>query len=167
MNRLFPVILFCITQPIFGIVSFAPLARADLFGDPNNSFEIEFVTIGNPGNPGDPTGSPFLGGVVGITYRMGKYEISESMVNTANALGGLGISIDNRGPDKPATSVSWFEAAQFVNWLNTSTGNVPAYKFDPNGVFQLWDPNDAGYNANNRYRNNLTKYVLPSADEWF
>ncbi len=33
--------------------------KADTFGsDPNNMFEIEFVTIGNPGNADDTTGDP-------------------------------------------------------------------------------------------------------------
>lgn len=148
-------------------------ATADSFGtDPNNVFQIQFVAIGDPGNIADTTGDPNPAGAVPYAYRIGKYEISESMIDKANAqsvLDGnpLGITIDNRGPDKPATSVSWFEAAQFVNWLNTSTGNFPAYNFDPNGDFQLWDPNDAGYDASNPFRNTQTKYFLPSADEWY
>jgi formylglycine-generating enzyme required for sulfatase activity len=88
------------------------------------------------------------------------------MIDKANALGGLGITKDTRGPDYPATSVTWFEAAKFVNWLNTSTGSVPAYKFDANGSFQLWQPSDAGYDATNLYRNKLAAYFLPSLNEW-
>jgi len=52
---------------------------------------------------------------VPYSYRIGKYEISEQMIDKANALGGLGITKDSRGPDKPATNVTWFEAAKFVN----------------------------------------------------
>jgi formylglycine-generating enzyme required for sulfatase activity len=141
--------------------------RADTFGSGANSFSIEFVTIGDPGNPADTTGSPNPVGSVPYAYRIGKFEISEQMIDKANALGGLGLTIDARGPDKPATSVSWFEAARFVNWLNTSTGNAPAYKFDAMGEFQLWSPSDAGYDANNLFRNSLAKYSLPSADEWY
>ena len=63
------------------------------------------------------------------SYRMGKFEISEQMIDKANAEGGLGITKDTRGLNKPATSVSWNEAATFVNWLNTSTLHTPAYKF--------------------------------------
>ena len=33
-------------------------AFADVFGSGTNEFEIEFVTIGNPGNPPDLTGNP-------------------------------------------------------------------------------------------------------------
>ena len=80
--------------------------------------------------------------------------------------GGLGVTQHSRGANKPATRVSWFEAAAFVNWLNTSTGNTPAYKFVV-GSFQLWAPGDAGYDANNLFRNSQAKYFLPSTDEWY
>jgi formylglycine-generating enzyme required for sulfatase activity len=86
---------------------------------------------------------------------------------TAN---GLAITKDNRGVNKPATSVSWNEAARFVNWLNTSTGNPAAYKFATGGVndnIALWTSGDAGYDASNPYRNSLAKYVLPSSNEWY
>jgi formylglycine-generating enzyme len=62
--------------------------------------------------------------------------------------------------------VTWYEAAKFVNWLNTSTGNAPAYKFDGSGNFQLWQTTDAGYDPNNLYRNKLAKYILPTIHEW-
>ena len=148
------------------------VARADQFGDPNHTFAIEFVTIGDAGNAADTTGDPNPAGAVPYTYRIGKYEISEQMINKANAQSALdgdplGITIDARGPDKPATRASWFEAARFVNWLNTSTGNLPAYNFDPNDTFQLWEAGDAGYNPNNKFRNTLARYFLPSADEWY
>ncbi len=137
---------------------------ADTFGNGANSFQIDFVTIGNPGNP--PDANPNPAGAVLYEYRIGKYEISEQMIDKANALGGLGITKDTRGSDYPARSVTWYEAAKFVNWLNTSTGSVPAYKFDASGTFQLWQSTDAGYDATNLYRNKLAAYFLPSLDEW-
>ena len=137
---------------------------ADTFGSGANSFDVDFVTIGNPGNP--PDANPNPAGAVPYSYRIGKYEISEQMIDKANAVGGLGITKDTRGPDYPATSVTWYEAAKFVNWLNTSSGSVPAYKFDSSGNFQLWTPSDAGYDSTNLYRNKLAKYFLPSIHEW-
>ncbi|MAT71026.1 MAG: hypothetical protein CMJ58_16050 [Planctomycetaceae bacterium] len=142
-------------------------AQADTFGSGAHAFEIELVTIGAPGNAADTTGAPNPAGAVAYAYRIGRYEISERMINAANALGGLGITQINRGPDKPATDVSWYEAAQFVNWLNTSTGHAPAYKFDGAGAFQLWTPADAGYDPANLFRNARAKYFLPSMDEWY
>lgn len=142
----------------------AGLCHADTFGTGSNTFQIDFVAIGNPGNP--PDANPNPAGAVGYEYRIGKYEISEQMIDKANAEGSLGITKDARGPDSPATSVTWYEAATFVNWLNTSTGSPVAYKFDAGGAFQLWQPLDPGYDPNNLYRNKLAKYSMPSINEW-
>jgi hypothetical protein len=155
---------------------FVSVAGADTFGNGENSFENKFVPIGSPGNPADTTGDPNPAGSVPYSYRIGKYEISEQMIDKVNALGNLGITKDTRGPDKPATSIDWFEAARFVNWLNESTGHTPAYKFvnviGPRGgvigtEFALWEPSDVGYNSCNLFRNRFAKYFLPSADEWY
>src|SRR5687768_3368522 len=105
--------LFCISS--------AGRAVGAMFGSGVNTFNIEFVTIGDPGNVPDITGNPNPAGSVPYSYRMGKFEISIQMIDKANAEGGLGITRDAPfGPDnKPATGVSWNEAARFVNWLNT------------------------------------------------
>ncbi len=150
----------------------AVTAHADTFGSGANTFEIEFVTIGDAGNLPDTTGAPNPAGAVAYDYRIGTYEISEAMIDAANAITELAgdpldITHDVRGPNKPATSVSWFEAAEFVNWLNTSKGNTPAYKFDADGDFQLWEPSDTGYDPDNKFRNTQARYFLPSVDEWY
>lgn len=151
------LLLFALSVPAF----------ADTFGGGANTFSIEFVTIGNPGNVADTSGDPNPAGFVYYPYRIGKYEISEEIINKANALGALGITHDNRGANKPATSISWWEAAKIVNWLNTSTGGMPAYKFDADGNFQLWQPGDPGYDPYNLYRNSLALYVLPTVNEFY
>jgi formylglycine-generating enzyme required for sulfatase activity len=160
------------------------------FGTGGNQFSMEFVTIGNPGNAADTTGSPNPAGKVRYSYDIGKFEVSRLMIERYNSefgvANGLEISLSDafrysfRDRDDnvyfltnsllPATGVSWNEAARFVNWLNTSTGNVAAYKFTTNGVnddIDLWTPGDAGYDASNPYRNSLAKYVLPSYNEWY
>ncbi len=146
------------------------------FGSGVNSFNMEFVPIGNPGNPADITGSPSPAGAVTYNYNMGKFEVSRDMVTKANAAGGLGLTLANmaayngNGLNRPGTGVTWLEAARFVNWLNTSKGFQPAYKFTTNNVTEgnsLWQPSDPGYNASNRYRNTGAHYFLPSADEWY
>ena len=133
-----------------------PLARADTFGSGDNVFNIDFVTIGDAGNASDtvtptPTSAPLPSGSVDYTYRMAKYEISEAIIATANALSaaagqplGLDVGVE-RGPQKPATGLSWFDAARFVNWLNEDQGAPAAYKFDAQNQFQLWAPGDVGY----------------------
>ena len=148
------------------------VVHADTFGSGDNVFEIPFVTIGEAGNAPDTTGDPNPAGSVAYEYRIGKYEIPEEAIrkaNAASALDGnpLGLTLDERGPQKPATRISWFEAAQFVNWLNEEKGQTPAYKFDGAGVFQLWAPTDAGYNAANPFRNTQAHYFIPNIDEWY
>jgi formylglycine-generating enzyme len=146
------------------------------FGSGANTFDIPFVSVGNPGNAADATGDPNPAGSVAYNYHISKFEISEDMITKANAEASLGITKDTRGVDKPATGVSWNEAARFVNWLNTSTGSSPAYKFalqpgqagySVNANAELWAIGDPGYNPNNLYRNSLARFVLPSADEWY
>jgi|LauGreStaDraftv2_3_1035109.scaffolds.fasta_scaffold34517_1 formylglycine-generating enzyme required for sulfatase activity len=148
----------------------------DTFSSGANQFTMEFVTIGNPGNAADTTGSPNPVGSVAYTYNLGKYEVSRGMINNANTLGNLGITMydmggygfgDGNGVNRPAMGISWYEAAKFVNWLNTNQGFQAAYKFDGSGKFQLWSSTDAGYNASNLFRNSLAKYVLPSTSEWY
>ena len=144
------------------------------FGSGGNQFTMNFVDIGNAGNADDTTGAPNPAGAVGYAYGLGKYEVSEDMITKYNSNYGtansLAITKDTRGVDKPATNVSWNEAARFTNWLNTSTGGSAAYKFTTSGVndnIALWGSGDAGYDASNPYRNSLATYVLPSMDEWY
>jgi len=141
------------------------------FGSGSNQFNMEFVTIGNPGNTADTTGAPNPAGAVGYTYGIGKFEVSEGMITKFNASQSLQISQDSRGTNKPATSVSWNEAARFVNWLNTSTGNFAAYKFTTGGVndnIAVWTSADVDdYDAANPYRSKRATYVLPSYNEWY
>ncbi|MBT8044959.1 MAG: SUMF1/EgtB/PvdO family nonheme iron enzyme [Verrucomicrobiae bacterium] len=141
-----------------------PSIQADDF----TGFNIDFVEIGNAGNAADDTGY----GSVDYNYRLSVHEVSETMIdayNTANP--NLLITKDTRGPNHPATSVSWNEAARFVNWLNTSTGHSPAYKFTTTGGandnIALWPSADPGYNPNNPFRNSNAHYFLSSENEWY
>ena len=142
------------------------------FGSGDNAFTMDFVTIGNPNNAADTTGDPNPVGSVAYTYNLGKYEVSRDMITKANSEGSLGITMSDltssggNGVNRPATGISWYEAARYVNWLNTSTGGTAAYKFS-GSTFQLWSEGDAGYNANNMFRNSLAKYVIASRDEWY
>ena len=144
----------------------------ETFGSGANAFTMDFVTIGNPNNVADTTGAPNPAGSVAYTYNLGKYEVSRDQIDKANAAGSLGItmadmsSYGGNGVNRPATGVSWHEAAKYVNWLNTSTGGTAAYKFS-GSTFQLWSSADAGYNANNMFRNSLAKYVIASNAEWY
>ena len=73
-------------------ICFTSAAYADTFSSGGNTFDIKFVTIGNLGNAADRTGDPNPAGKVDYVYRMGKFEISEDMIDKANAEGSLGIT---------------------------------------------------------------------------
>jgi hypothetical protein len=152
--------------------AYAPsFAAVVSFGSGGNTFNMEFVTIGNAGNAADTTGVPSPAGAVGYEYGIGKFEVSEDMITKFNASQLLQITKDTRGTAKPATNVSWNEAARFVNWLNTSTGGSAAYKFTTLGVndnIALWTASDTlDYEATNPYRSKRATYVLPSFNEWY
>ena len=130
----------------------------------------EFVTIGDVGNAADTTGY----GDVSYEYRIARYAISEGDIATYNAApvnSTRQITLDSRGTDKPATSVSWNEAARYVNWLNEREGEQAAYNFTTGGVndnISLWAvANSWTAGGENRYRHKDTKYFLPSKDEWY
>jgi hypothetical protein len=141
------------------------------FGTGSNQFQMEFVTIGDPGNTADFTGVPNPAGSVGYTYGIGKFEVSEDMITKFNASQSLQITTTSRGANKPAANVSWNEAARFVNWLNTSTGGFAAYNFTTGGVndnIALWTAADTlDYDPLNPYRSKRATYVLPSFNEWY
>ncbi|MFY7700643.1 MAG: hypothetical protein ACOVQH_10280, partial [Burkholderiaceae bacterium] len=52
------------------------------FGSEANTFNMEFVTIGNAGNAADTdtNAKPLNAGAVGYTYDIGKFEVSEDMI---------------------------------------------------------------------------------------
>jgi len=165
----------------------AATAHVVAFGSGANQFSMEFVPIGNPNNPPDAMGNPIPPhptGSVAYVYSMGKFEVSRDMVAKATIAGGLGITLadmtefgaDANGVNRPATGVTWYEAARFVNWLNTSQGFMPAYKFgrqpgqdgySTNEDSTAWTAGDIGFNATNPVRNRLARYFLPSVDEWY
>ena len=146
----------------------------ETFGSGANEFQIEFVTIGNPGNAADATGDPNPVGRVDYVYNLGRYEISRGLIERANAAGDLGITLADmssrggNGMNRPATGISWNEAARFVNYLNTSKGYQAAYNFTTTGAndnITLWGAGQ--YRGSNQYRHKDAYYFLPSVDEWY
>ena len=144
------------------------------FGSGANAFSMDFVTIGNPGNAADTTGSPNPAGSVAYAYNIGKYEVSRDMIDKANAAGSLGINLQDmssyeaNGVNRPATGISWNGAARFVNYLNTSQGYQAAYNFTTSGGndnISLWGAGQ--YSGSNQFRHKDAYYFLPSMDEWY
>jgi formylglycine-generating enzyme len=138
----------------------------DTFGSGANQFSLDFTTIGNAGNSADTTGF----GSVGYNYRIGTYSVSQNQIDAATASGLAHVTAGAWSGDKPAANINWYESAGFVNWLNTSKGFAPAYNLTRTGSnwsMSLWKETDAGYNANNQYRNTLANYFLPSVNEFY
>ncbi len=165
------------TCAILLCLAFCNPADAEMvtFGIGPNQFSMDFVPIGNPNNGDDTTGAPRPAGNVEYEYQMGKFEVSEDMITKYNAnfgtANGLVVTKDTRGTDKPATSVSWNEAARFVNWLNMSQGFQAAYQFTTSGIndnIELWSAADAWQlGGQNIFRHKDAHYWLPSMDEWY
>ena len=143
-----------------------PAAQADTFGTSGNEFTIDFVSIGNTGNAADTTGY----GAVPYEYRIGKYEISQDAITKATASGMANVSAGPWTGSQPAANMSWYEAAAFVNWLNTSTGKQAAYNLTFSGSWSmtLWSSADAWQlGGENLYRHKDAFYFLPSENEWY
>ena len=146
----------------------ANVTSADIFDEGGaNEFIINFVNIlGDASSANGTNISQYPSGDSRYKtfsdptndYRMGQLEISNDQfaMFVANSPHWMGANI-------PANQVSWFEAAQFVNYLNESTGHQAAYKSGGTGV---WESGDEGYDALNPFRNSNAKYFMPSEDEW-
>ena len=147
-------------------------AKADTFGSGTNSFSIDFADIGNAGNADDAGAgggnysTPYGG--VGYAYRMGTYEISQDAITRATASGLLNVAAGAHTGAEPAAGMTWYEAAAFVNWLNTSTGHPAAYQLTGVTAMTLWGSEDAWQlDGENLFRHKDAAYFLPSEDEWY
>lgn len=165
------IILFSICVFVFT----SAIGWADTFGTGDNQFTIDFVTISGSTNPSSGYG------IVANDYRIGTFEITnDQWTKFENEYGTVYGNPPNAynsdpywtGTNVPTNNVSWYEAAQFVNWLNINTSHDPAYKFTgtqgtSDYSFGVWEPGDVGYDASNPYRNSNAYYFLPTMDEWF
>lgn len=144
-------------------VSLDAQTTADTFGSGTNTFMIDFTEVGNPGNGDDSTG---FGGV-SYTFRIGVYEISQDQITAATNSGLVGVTGGDWTGSQPASGLSWYEAAMFVNWLNTSTGHQAAYNFSGTSM-SLWSPEEAWQQGGeNLFRHKDAYYFLPGEDEWY
>lgn len=149
------------------------VAHADVFGTGPDQFTIDFVTISGATNPD----SGF--GIVDHHYRIALFEVTNAQFDKFKAAygpvtGNPTAAYDDdsywTGDALPTQNVSWYEAAQFANWLNTSTGHQPAYKFTgtqgtSDYTLSTWSDAEAAAGTRN-YRHKDAVYFLPTEDEW-
>jgi hypothetical protein len=117
-------------------------AQADTFGTSGNEFTINFVNIGNAGNAADTTSY----GAVPYEYRASTYEITQDAINKATASGMTNVTAGPWTGNQPAANLNWYEAAAFVNFLNTSSGKTAAYDLSWSGAawsMALWSSDQA------------------------
>jgi formylglycine-generating enzyme required for sulfatase activity len=153
----------------FGVTS----AHADNFGSGGNSFSIQFADVGNAGNGNDAGAgggiysSPYGG--VSYNYRIGVTEVSQDWITKATNLGMTNVTAGAWGASQPAANMTWYEAAAFVNWMNTSTGHQAAYQLNgTNTALTLWTGAQAWQaGGQNLYRHKDAYYFLPSENEWY
>ena len=144
-------------------------AYADSITHGSTTIVMEFVDIGDAGNPAD-TSIEYNGanpGSVPYNYRIGKYEVTiDEFTKANNADNRIGdgnenywnISPRTAGDNAPAHFVSWTEAAMFCNWLTSGDATLGAYSVS-NGVLTAVDR----YSARTKY---MTTYVISTEDEW-
>ena len=163
----------CLLLPVVGLLfaafslSTPTAAQADTFGTSGNEFTIDFVDIGNAGNAADTT----TYGAVAYSYRAGTREISQDAIDKATAGGMANVTAGPWTGDQPAANLNWYEAAAFVNFLNTSSGKTAAYDLSWSGTawsMALWSSEQAWTaGGTNLYRNKDAYYFLPSENEWY
>jgi Sulfatase-modifying factor enzyme 1 len=133
-----------------------------------NQFSLNFVPIGNPGNANDTTGY----GGVSYNYNMGVYDVSQTQLTDVATVTGYNLGGGAWSGNQPAANVDWYQAAAFVNYLNTSQGYAPAYNLKfagntPDGI-NLWTgANVWTLGGTDYFRNANAKYFLPSENEWY
>ena len=148
-------------------INLQPSAQADTFGTSGNEFTIDFVNIGNTSNAADTT----TYGAVPYEYRASTYEISQNAITKATASGMANVTAGAWTGNQPAATISWYEAAAFVNFLNTNSGKTAAYALtfsSGSWSMALQDPTNAWTaGGTNLYRNKNAFYFLPSENEWY
>ncbi len=155
-----------ITLALALCLAIAASANADSVG----GMTIDFVDITSDASSANGTdwgtsGDKFTDPGV---FRMGKFEVTNAQWDTfVTAMGAptgspataFDMPPTASGPAKPVNNVSFLEAVQFVNYLNTSTGNPAAYNV-VGGVFNVWSAGEAS--GSNLYRHKGAMYFLPT-----
>jgi len=165
MNQMFPSIVAVLFAAF--TLNIQPSAQADTFGTSGNEFTIDFVNIGNAGNAADTT----TYGAVPYDYRVGKYEITQDAITKATASGMSHVTAGPWTGNQPAATINWYEAAAFVNFLNTNSAKTAAYDLAWDGSawsMNLWSSGQAWtVGGTNLYRNKDAFYFLPNENEWY
>ncbi len=158
---------------VLALIVLPARAALDNFGSGVNAFAIDFVIVGNAGNSNDAGAGGGLYslpyGGVSYTYRMGVTEVSQDWITKATNLGLTNVTAGAWTGNQPAANITWYEAAAFVNFLNTSTGHQAAYNLNGSATaLTLWTSGQAWQaGGENLYRHKDAYYFLPNENEWY
>jgi formylglycine-generating enzyme required for sulfatase activity len=133
--------------------------------DTIRGINMDFVTIGHAGNPGDTTAqaNPYGIGKSEVTNAQWDTFITAAGAPTGNSAG-YSKSAYYTGAQQPTNCVSWFEAAQFCNYLTSGDKSKGAYQFSGDKT----NPGDfLGINRDAAVSSYGTAYVMPTEDEWY
>jgi hypothetical protein len=162
---------------VVGLALISNLCTADVI----RGINIDFVNMGHAGNAGDtrtgiiaglPIANPYGCGAVGYNYCIGKYEVTNIQWNTFTFIAGAPTGYDEgysngayfTDAQQPTNYVSWYEAAQFCNYLTSGDKSKGAYQFSGDNS----NPgNFLGINRATAQETYGTIYVLPTEDEWY
>ncbi|MHC4563769.1 MAG: formylglycine-generating enzyme family protein, partial [Planctomycetota bacterium] len=169
-------------------------AGANVFDMGPDLTDLEFVSVGDPGNVDDTQGDGYGG--VGYVYNIGTYEVTNAQyVEFLNAVAtddtyelysesmwthSIGCKIQRSGSpgsfsyivaadraNRPVNFTNWGDAARFANWLTNG---------QPVGAQDATTTEDGSYALNGAItdqelvavtRRPDARYVIPSEDEWY
>jgi formylglycine-generating enzyme len=157
---------------------------------------IDTVTVGNPGNAGDPIQFQGVFGAVDYVYAIGKYEVTAGQyaaflaavaasdpfalydtrmwthtegckIERTGSPGSYAYSVAPDWANRPVNFISWGDAARFANWLHNG---------QPTGAPNLTTTEDGSYFLNGKQadfeletvvREPDASWVIPTENEWY
>ena len=160
------------------------------------SMVIETVTIGNPGNAGDPIEFQGVFGAVGYVYAIGKYEVTAGQYAVfLNAVAASdpyalydvrmwthaeGCKIERTGlpesyiysvaldwANRPVNFISWGDAARFANWLHNGQPTGAPDLTTTEGGSYLLNGMMADWELEGVVREPVATWVIPTENEWY
>jgi formylglycine-generating enzyme required for sulfatase activity len=160
---------------------------------PAHAVTIDWVSVGDPGNPADTASNCLAAscGSVGYEYSISKYEVTNAQYveflnakaasdplglydsnMTSSTLGGItrsGVSgsysygVKTGMGDRPVVFVSFYDAARFANWLDNGQGSGDT----ETGAYTLLGGTPTPSNGTSVTRSSGANVFLPSENEWY